>query len=106
MIAVAVAFDREAAIIIALNHDIDAMLTHAHLRIEGISLIMQGIEDLALKIGFAAQPGISSLFGIVGKGRTEMLKQCPAQFVTRAELIQFNRTGRGSSSPGHEMLRR
>ena len=40
MVAIAVTFDREPTIIVALHHNVDAMLTDTHLRIEGISAIV------------------------------------------------------------------
>ena len=88
--AVTVTFDGQAAVVIALDHHVDAIGPHAHLRNNPITTLGQFIVHLLLKAGFAQLAQVTDLGSILGKGGLEMLDQAAAQTVHRAEVGQLD----------------
>ena len=88
--AVAVTFDGQTTVVVALDHHVDAIRTNAHLRNHPIATLGQLIVHLLLEAGFAQLAQITDLRSILGKRGFKVLNQAAAQTVHRAEVGQLD----------------
>jgi len=91
MVSVAIAFDRQSPVVLALDNQVDPLGTHRHLCVDAITPFDQKVVHFDFEWRLASDPAIGDHGGVARKGCMEMLDQASAEFVGRTQILQLHR---------------
>jgi hypothetical protein len=97
MVAIPVAFDGNALVVVTLDHKIDSEVSDTDLSVDPEAAFAKQVEHFSLEVGFASIAPILQVGSFGWVGASKMLQKGATQLIARAQLIQLNRANKVGS---------
>lgn len=97
VVAIPVAFDGNALVVVTLDHEIDSEVSDTNLSVDPEAAFAKQVEHFPLEIGFAPITPILQIRSFSRVGASKMLQEGSTQLIARAQLIELNRANKVGS---------